>query len=58
MEILDALNLLRSMFVGLIGLLDKLVFRINGYEVTLGGMIFVFFIFLFVVSLFWKGAKA
>ena len=58
MEIFDALYLLAGMVTGLIDLLDQLVFRINGYEVTLGGMIFVTFVVLFVISLFWKGAKA
>lgn len=58
MEIFDALYLLAGMVTGLIDLLDRLAFRINGHEVTLGGMIFVTFVVLFVISLFWKGAKA
>lgn len=58
MEIFSALKLIADMFSGLLGLLDRLVFRINGFEVSFGGMLFVTIVVLFVVGIFWKGAKA
>lgn len=58
MELFDLFLMLRNMFLKVFGLYDRIVFQVNGYEVTLGGMIFVTFVVLFVVSIFWKGVKA
>lgn len=47
-----------SFWSKLLGLLDKYKFIIYGYEVSILGLLVAFIIIAFVISLFWKGAKA
>lgn len=58
MEVFPAFKLISDMILKLFGLLDGIVFRINGYDVSVGGMLFVVFVVFMVVVIFWKGAKA
>lgn len=58
METFLIFDLFANMFVKLLGLFDRIVFRINGYEVSVGGMLFVTIVVLFLSGLFWRGAKA
>lgn len=58
MDIYLFFDLIANMFTRLFGLLDSIVFRVHTYDVSLGGLIFVTFVVMFVVGIFWKGAKA
>ncbi len=58
MDIYLLFDLIADMFIRIFGLFDSFVFRIHTYDVSLGGLIFVTFVVLFVIGIFWKGAKA
>lgn len=58
MDVYLLFDLIADIFTRLFGLLDSFVFQIHSYEVSLGGLIFVTFVVMFVVGLFWKGARA
>lgn len=47
-----------SFWVKLLGVLDKYEFLIYGYRVSVLGLLGAFLIIAFVISLFWKGARA
>lgn len=42
----------------IIDLLNSVKFELGGYEVSYAGVLFVFLVIAFVVSVFWRGAKA
>lgn len=54
----DFFILVRDFYVNLFSLLNNTVFDINGYNVSLGAIIFVMLVVSMVVSVFWKGARA
>lgn len=58
MDISPFLYLLSRMIYELFALFDWIFFHIYGYTVTLGGMIFAILVVLFVIGIFWRGAKA
>lgn len=58
MDIFSAFFFISDMFVQLLRILNAFHFKINDYDVSFGGMVFVFIVVLFVINLFWKGAKA
>lgn len=54
----DFFILIRDFYVDIFDLFDKYSFTIGNYEVNYLSMIFVFIVIGFVVSIFWRGAKA
>lgn len=55
---LDFFNLIKNFYVSIIDLFNQYTFTVGIYEVSYFGIIFGFFFLTFVVSVFWKGAKA
>ena len=49
--------LLVNFWKSLFGLLDKVVFEINGVDISLGTLVVSFLLVGLVISVFWKGAR-
>lgn len=54
----DFFSIIANFWRSIIALFDSRPLQIGDYQVSLFSIIFAFLVIFFVVSLFWKGAKA
>lgn len=53
----DIFYFIRDMFMGYLGVLESIVFEVNGIEVNFLSLVVAFLIVGLIVAVFWKGAK-
>ena len=55
----SAFDFIISLFKQMVSFLEsRVVFELYGFEVSYMGILFAFLVICFVISVFWKGARA